>query len=422
VRPLRTLLSVLGAVMILFSAGFIAFRLGTDNGPIAGIAMAVISIVFTSAVQMPVFYTWASEDAVAARRAKREERKAAKRQAVEQELGDPTASAPPRQRQSTESDGTPIAVPDVEPAESLGPEFAYIVKFVRYLVRKGKGDVLARMNAEYAAVDWTCPLEEAGNYRLGVLQVRNLAEEDEAYDDRVSFHDLMTGNFDTDNPAPFLAELDMYEAGDDLTGTAAGAVGALMLVYGHRDVSDADREAVMGPWIAQGLPYRIGDTGYSCKAGVWSSHKIPGAVPTVDPVVAAGSVAPPEYMDLTRRATPAAAPPPAPARPARRAPAPAPATAGPAPRPAGPSRPADFTDLVVQAAELVIVSQFGSPSMLQRKLRVGFADAGHIMEALEQFKIVGPSEGSQARDVLVPADELDAELAILRRALAKDRG
>jgi DNA segregation ATPase FtsK/SpoIIIE-like protein len=77
-------------------------------------------------------------------------------------------------------------------------------------------------------------------------------------------------------------------------------------------------------------------------------------------------------------------------------------------------------ELIIEAARLIISTQFGSASMLQRKLRVGFARAGRLIDKMEELGIVGPAEGSKAREVLIAPDLLEDTVLALKELAASE--
>lgn len=413
-RAARALVSAVALLMILFSAGYIAVNLGKGRSIISGTVMLVVAVALMVVAQQQWFYRWARSEG---------------RIATVHPPSTPTVPVQRRRRRGAEKPEQP-AVPTVMPHESLGVEFAYMVRFVRYLVAKGRTEVLHEINATYIETDWDDDVydEDKTDYRCGVEMVRSFAMDLPGYNENVPFEKFLAGDFDTRNPAPFLAEIDMYAPVRDLEGTAAGAVAAYMLIYNTADIEPDLIKAVMQPWTRRGLPYRIGNAVYEAPPGSDGYRRKPArdAAPTPSRPGAPLVEPPAETLDQAVNAgmPPAAAMPPAPVPPPPAAPrrAAQQQPAAPAARPHVDQQDEVTEQDLLKAAELVVISQFGSTAMIQRKMRIGYLLACKVMDRLERYGIVGPlPEGGNARPVVPAPDELDDAIAFIREQLAEGR-
>lgn len=407
-RKYRAIATWLAIVLMLISVFYLAwsFGQGHTNSAIAGLVMLVVAVVVALGAQQPGFYQWLQSAPKV------------KTPKAEKPAPEPARRRPsPRRR---EPEPAAVQVPELLPTPELGPDFRYILRFCRFLVVKGRADdVFHALNEHWNGVDWEPDPdfdgEDENGYRDSVILVRTIAQEHEHYDDGVTIEQLLDGTANPANPFGFLAELDEYSP-------AAGAVAALMLVRHDSDVTTEVFQAVMQPWVDLGLPYRLGDTiheagpdgEYQAKPASRTTRTRPPAAPA-----AAGAHMPPVVLPEPDR------------RPASAAAAPAPAPAAepmpewvkdhlPAPAPATAPDGVDL-DVLVHATELVVTSQFGSMPMLQRKLRIGFATAGHVVDRLERYGVLGPDRGTSAREVMVQPDELAETLGFIKQEFAEGR-
>lgn len=383
-RALWTAVSLAGSFAGAFWA---ALALGTDNKAhqYAALFMVVFGIFSAYVANRTGWYT--GEPVVPAwMRRTRTVGDAAPQQPA------PRQRPRPRPEQPAARKRTPPAAP--VPAPELGVNFAYIVILVRKLVDKGRKDELAMMERFYGAINWDDDVdpEDAHPYREAVELVRNIATEWPAFVPRDH------ANFkasDLRNPEVFLAELDHISE-------AAAAVAALMLVRADDDVTEEVYGTVMAPWQQARLPFREDNIRYAWVAdeGGYRPFEIEGAAPPVPKLVD-----PDELIAKERAARPAPAPAPAP---------PAPAPAPPAPAPAA-AKAVDLDDEgtygysinhLVHACELLVTSQFGSTSMVGRKLRLGFAASGRIVDRMVELGILDAQQTDSGRRVLVAPSQL----------------
>ena len=382
-RKYRTLLTSLGGAGFFLGAGFAAFTLGAYGTVWAGALITFLSVIVVYVAQKPWLYTWFD--------ARNQQPQDAT--IVDGELTrDTTTTVVPAQRKPRKGKKTKPAtspvVPTLQPDPTLGPEFRYLLGFVRHLISTNQASTMTGLDDVYQLHDWSpdLPEEDRDQYRLDVEFVQALVALLPHADPNITAEQLRDGTADPRNPLVFLAELSDYSP-------AAAAVAAVMLVHDHDGVPGDVFDGQLQLWTAAGLPYRVGDIKFSRGPdGEYQQQQIPAGRVGLAPTPRAPM--PPATLVL-----------------------PAPAVAAtPAPQ-SGTGQ--DFTtDDVVNAARLVITAQLGSTSMIQRKMRIGFVKTGHILDRLQAHGVVGPADGSKAREVLVLPDELDAVLEKIGSAVS----
>jgi hypothetical protein len=413
-RPLLTGLSVVG---IIASAFYLAFTIGTGRQIIAAALMVTGSLALAVASQRPGFYAWADSSA---------RRRDSDLVVEHADQAPPAAGKVPKQRRSrrTQPDPEKVQVPTMKPSWDLGAEFRYIILFGRHLIEKGPA-ALAAMDRFWKGIDWESETTES-EYRDVVEFLYDRVRELPSYKENVKQEQLLAGDESlADNPFVFLAEVESYHP-------MIGATAALMLVRSRQWVTLDDFDVVMAPWTRLRLPYRLDDTIFKAdRNGDYHGEEAPVRPPAtpgtaVAPAVDTGNglARPSGSLDEAIAAHTAT---PAPAAPAGPESVPWDLTPddAPAPRRVEPDRD-DVEDpdgdLIVHAAELVIVGRFGSTKMIQRKLRIGFSLALKVMHRLHVLGVVGPHRADGgARDVVVPVEELEETLDFIREEEAQRR-
>lgn len=407
-RWLRVLLTVVAAVNMFVGVGGAAFARGHHSSYLLPLGGFVAGVILFVAANRPRLYL-----ALADRRANRRLRR--------KPVSDPAAQADQPSYYARQPVQALPAAEVVEPDESLPYDFRYIVGGARRMTDK----LRASLASTYDTL-----IDEDERYRGAVILVRSIAQEWKK--DGVKYAEPADEGFaDPRNPGRFLVEL------DDIAGSVA-AVAAVMLVRPDPDVSEAVWNTVMEPWFEAHIPFSFDGVLYKTDDAGNINKFVPK--PRTSRTKPGGDLplayAPPtqrgrEQVDLDLTDTKAAVTPPAarpaPSRAAAQQPAPAAPrpTAKPAPAPApaasatGPTSPLAAASPVgspytvadlAMAAELVLTSQLGSLPMIQRKMRIGFATAGAIMDRLAAHGLVRPTGVGGAWDVLEPAS-LAADIA-----------